>query len=390
MNYIFFDGFAHVNLLPLTFTKPVSELRVGILTIKEKWSKYLSTESFSYMTDEYLAEKFPVKITDDNVIINGSVLPSNSLASKVKDLQPNQRLIYNEMVVAARLNENQIKTGDFSGLESIDIEEGLDILTKTWDLFKKNDSELRKDFELLTSGKTSKALNSTNTVLGNNIFVEEGAKVNCAILNSQSGPIYIGKNTEIMEGSVIRGPFAMNEGAVLKLSSKIYGATTLGPYCKVGGEVNNSILQGYSNKGHDGFLGNSVIGEWCNLGADTNNSNLKNNYGNIKVWDYASNDYVNSGLQFCGLIMGDHSKTGINTMLNTGTVVGVNSNIFGGGFPKKYIPSFSWGGADGFTTFKLEKSYEVSERMMERRGVELTEADKKIMRHIFNFSTSKN
>ena len=390
MNYIFFDGFAHVNLLPLTFTKPVSELRVGILTIKEKWSKYLSTESFSYMTDEYLAEKFPVKITDDNVIINGSVLPSNSLASKVKDLQPNQRLIYNEMVVAARLNENQIKTGDFSGLESIDIEEGLDILTKTWDLFKKNDSELRKDFELLTSGKTSKALNSTNTVLGNNIFVEEGAKVNCAILNSESGPIYIGKDAEIMEGSVIRGPFAMNEGAVLKLSTKIYGATTLGPYCKVGGEVNNSILQGYSNKGHDGFLGNSVIGEWCNLGADTNNSNLKNNYGNIKVWDYASNDYVNSGLQFCGLIMGDHSKTGINTMLNTGTVVGVNSNIFGGGFPKKYIPSFSWGGADGFTTFKLEKSYEVSERMMERRGVEFTEADKKIMRHIFNFTTSKN
>ena len=390
MNYIFFDGFAHVNLLPLTFTKPVSELRVGILTIKEKWSKYLSTESLSYMTDEYLAEKFPVKITDDNVIINGSVLPSNSLASKVKDLQPNQRLIYNEMVVAARLNENQIKTGDFSGLESIDIEEGLDILTKTWDLFKKNDSELRKDFELLTSGKTSKALNSTNTVLGNNIFVEEGAKVNCAILNSESGPIYIGKDAEIMEGSVIRGPFAMNEGAVLKLSTKIYGATTLGPYCKVGGEVNNSILQGYSNKGHDGFLGNSVIGEWCNLGADTNNSNLKNNYGNIKVWDYASNDYINSGLQFCGLIMGDHSKTGINTMLNTGTVVGVNSNIFGGGFPKKYIPSFSWGGADGFTTFKLEKSYEVSERMMERRGVEFTEADKKIMRHIFNFTTSKN
>ncbi|MDX5320207.1 MAG: glucose-1-phosphate thymidylyltransferase, partial [Bacteroidota bacterium] len=255
-----------------------------------------------------------------------------------------------------------------------------------WDIFSKNAEALEQDFDLITAGRKSQTLSKTNTLLGDRIFAEEGAYAECAILNSTTGAIYLGNDSEVMEGSVVRGGLALCEHASLKLSTKIYGATTVGPHSKVGGEVNNSVIIGYSNKGHDGFLGNSVLGEWCNLGADTNNSNLKNNYAEVKLWSYARNGFARTGLQFCGLIMGDHSKSGINTMFNTGTVVGVSANIFGSGFPRNFIPSFSWGGAQGFETFTLKKADEVAEKMMARRGIAYDETEKAIMQHLYEAS----
>jgi UDP-N-acetylglucosamine diphosphorylase/glucosamine-1-phosphate N-acetyltransferase len=244
--------------------------------------------------------------------------------------------------------------------------------------------EIEADFALLTAGRKSAPLSETVSVLSReNVFVEEGFSGEYFTLNASTGPVFLGKGSEIMEGSVIRGPLALGSHSTVKLAAKIYGPTTIGPHCKAGGEINNSVLQGFSNKGHDGFLGNAVVGEWCNLGADTNNSNLKNNYTEVKVWNYPSNRFIRTGLQFCGLIMGDHSKTGINTMLNTGTVAGVSANIFGSGFPRNFIPSFSWGGAAGLVDYKLEKAFETMEEVMRRRDLELTETDKVIFRHIF-------
>jgi UDP-N-acetylglucosamine diphosphorylase/glucosamine-1-phosphate N-acetyltransferase len=237
----------------------------------------------------------------------------------------------------------------------------------------------------LTKGRKSQPLNNSCRNIGKGkIFIEEGASANDTTFNTTTGCIYIGKDAEVMEGSVVRGPFALCEHSVLKMSSKIYGATTIGPHSKVGGEVNNSVVFGYSNKAHDGFLGNSVIGEWCNLGADTNNSNLKNNYANVKLWNYSGENFIDTGLQFCGLIMGDHSKCGINTMFNTGTVAGVSSNIFGSGFPRNFIPSFSWGGAQGFTTYRFEHAIETAQLVMQRRNTELTDNDKDILKYIFD------
>ena len=261
-------------------------------------------------------------------------------------------------------------------------------LNHPWDIFRLNGEVLQSDFVRLTDGKTSAKLNDTNVLIGDEIFLEEGVAVNGAILNADKGPIYLGKDAEIMEGVTIRGPFSLGDHAVVKMGAKIYGPTTIGPYCKVGGEISNSILQAYSNKGHDGFLGNSVIGEWCNLGADTNSSNLKNNYGEVRVWDYEEAKSISTGLQFCGLIMGDHSKSGINTMFNTGTVVGVCANIFGAQFPPKFIPSFLWGGSGQWDLFKMEKAIEVAEKMMSRRQVTFSSEDEKIFQEILRLSQS--
>ena len=271
--------------------------------------------------------------------------------------------------------------------EIIESEDKPLVLNFLWDIFSKNDSAIRDDFSLLTEGRKSQPISSSNKFAGSQqIFIEKGAVVECSVLNATNGPIYIGKNAEVMEGCLIRGPFALGENAVLKMGAKIYGATTIGPYCKVGGEVNNSVFQSNSNKAHDGFLGNSVIGEWCNLGADTNNSNLKNNYANVKIWSHATEEMVDTGMQFCGLFMGDHSKSGINTMFNTGTVVGVNANIYGSDFPIHFVPSFSWGTAQGFSDYRLEKALEVAERVMARRNQKLTTSERKILSHIFNLT----
>ena len=382
MNYILFDGEVRNALLPFTYTKPVADLRIGILTIREKWEKYLGLTTTT-ITEEYLMEKYPMVEMDENILINASFCPTKELVEKVMSLKENEAIFQGESVIAFHTKDTQEEV-NFDTYTQIEFEEDLLQVHHTWDIFSKNDIAIQQDFELLTEGRKSQPIPETVQCLNRDqIFIEEGATLNFAILNADSGPIYIGKNAEVMEGSVVRGPFAMCENSVLKLAAKIYGATTLGPYCKVGGEVNNSVLMGYSSKAHDGFLGNSVLGEWCNLGADTNNSNLKNNYAVVKLWNYEAGRFSPTGLQFCGLMMGDHSKCGINTMFNTGTVVGVSANIYGSGFPRNFVPSFSWGGAAGFITYRLNKVFEVAEVVMSRRKLKLEDVDKKILEAVF-------
>lgn len=385
MNYILFDGPSRNNLLPFTFTRPVADIRVGILTIREKWEQYLGYTTTT-ITEDYLSDKYPMVEMDDNVLINASYLPNVELVEMVKNLEENQAIFKGEDVIAFYTKDAQ-EDINFDAFEAIEFDDDVLKIEHTWDIFSKNSQAIEEDFELLTKGRISEPIPSSNSVIApHNIFIEEGAKLEFVILNASSGPIYIGKDTEIMEGSIIRGPFALCDHAIVKLGAKIYGPTTVGPHCRVGGEVNNSVMFAYSNKGHDGFLGNSVLGEWCNLGADTNNSNLKNNYAEVRLWDYQTESFAKTGLQFCGLMMGDHSKCGINTMFNTGTVVGVSSNIFGSGFPRNFIPSFSWGGSAGFTTYTIPKAFETAEIVMSRRHVELTDEDKAILQHVFELT----
>jgi len=384
MNYILFDGTVRNQLLPFTFTRPVADIRLGILTIREKWEKYLQTTT-STITEDYLSNKWPMVEMEENVMINASFLPTNELVEQIRDIKQGEAIFHEEDVVAFFALEDQ--DINFDTCVSIELKGKPFRIEHTWDIFKLNGEALLADFGLLTTGRESQPISSTNQVSApENIFLEKGAKVECSILNASEGPIYIGANAEIMEGSIVRGSLALCDHATLKLGAKIYGPTTVGPHSKVGGEVNNSVIMGYSNKGHDGFLGNSVLGEWCNIGADTNKSNLKNNYAEVRLWNYATEGFTNTGRQFCGLIMGDHSKCGINTMFNTGTVVGVSANIFGPGFPPTFIPSFSWGGADGFVDYKMEKVVETANLVMERRDMQLTEEDKAILDHIFQYS----
>ena len=393
MNFILFDDpIVRTNLLPFTFTRPVSDIRIGILTIREKWEKILGAKTSSKTVD-YLSGKYATEYTidTDNFWINGSILPTAALIKEIKNLQPQQVLLFKDTIVSVNTgNDKRFPVdvlSDASYTKNTSMLE-IDQITFPWDIFSKNDLALKTDFHLLTAGRKSMQLSETNQVMGaHHVFLEEGAKVECSILNANTGPIYIGKDAEVMEGCIIRGPFSLGNHATLKLGTKIYGATTIGPESKVGGEVNNSVIFGYSNKAHDGFLGNSVIGEWCNLGADTNNSNLKNNYSTVKIWHYGKRDFVSSGLTFCGLMMGDHSKCGINTMFNTGTVVGVNANIFGAGFPPTHVPSFSWGGANGSTPYKLATAVEVATRVFERRGMIFDEQEQAILSHIFESTT---
>jgi len=383
MQIVLTDAGLHQHLLPLTFTRPVAELRVGILRISEKWQKRFNT-SVSYHTEQYLKKKFPLSDKSDKLIINGGLCPNPALQEAIEKLEPGQQLIAGETILAERLD------GSFEGwsesVKQIEFTEDFNLIDRPWKIFGLNGAEMEVDFELLTSGRTSAKLSDTNTIIGERIFAEEGVEAECAVFNTTSGPIYLGKNVTVMEGSVIRGGLAMLEHSQLKLSAKIYGPTTIGPHSKVGGEVNNSVITGYSNKGHDGFLGNSVLGEWCNIGADTNNSNLKNNYDQVRLWSYADGRFAKTGLQFCGLIMGDHAKCGINTMFNTGTVVGVSANVFGSGFPRNFIPSFSWGGASGFTEYNLKKALDTADRVMQRRGLAVDEIEAEILEHIYEYS----
>ncbi|OOQ59689.1 putative sugar nucleotidyl transferase [Mucilaginibacter pedocola] len=385
MAIILFDDNARNTLLPLTFTRPVADLRLGILTIAEKWGKHLG-QNYSFLTEAYLQPKFPIAYEGDNLFVNGSVCPDADLVAIIAELQIGEAIALDDVLIATRLNMADAKAFSIETYlpDALKYDREFVRIVYPEHIFKKNDTELRKDFKLLTDGRESAEMSSTNTIIGDDFFAEEGAQAECCTFSTINGPIYLSANTEIWEGTNIRGPFAICEHSQLKMGTKVYGATTVGPYCRVGGEVNNAVIWGYSNKGHEGYLGNSVIGEWCNLGADTNNSNLKNNYANVKLWDYTTNGYRDTGLQFCGLIMADHAKSGINTMFNTGTVVGVNANIFGGGYPKTHVPDFAWGGSEGMEEYQFDKAMETTARVFARREHRsFDEAERGILTEVF-------
>ncbi|HOY37958.1 MAG: glucose-1-phosphate thymidylyltransferase [Bacteroidales bacterium] len=387
-NYILSDAGLHKNLLPITFTRPVSEIRSGILTNTQRWQHFLG-EKCSFLTEIYLQKKFPASTGQANIWINGGVVADKHIAERVLNLQQGSLMCNGVLIAAVCVGTPPVIFDNYP--EPVQVYDGnVIVIQQVYDIFGLAAKCIDIDFELLAGGRVSNKLSKTNTVIGDNpVFLEEGAIAEASVFNTTNGPIYLGKHCEVMEGSMIRGPFCLLDHSVLKMGAKIYGPTIIGPHSKIGGELNNVVILGLSNKAHDGFLGNSVIGEWCNLGADTNNSNLKNNYAMVKLWNYEKKSFLNTGLQFCGLIMGDHSKCGINTMFNTGTVVGVSANIFGSGFPRNYIPSFSWGGASGFVQFGYEKAIEVAGLVMKRRNMELDNTEKEIFKYLFDNNDHK-
>ena len=385
MNIIFFEDSFSKNLQPFTLTRPAAEIRVGILTIREKWEKLLNAKC-SYLSADYLQKKYLAVIEDDNLLVASTLLPTAELISALQNLQQGEGLYQEGTLLAARLN----KESSFNDIEQITEFDGeISRIAVLPDIFLKNDEELRKDFDFLTKNRKSEDISSTNLIIGEkeNIFVEKGAVIEGAVLNCKSGPIYVGSDAEVMEQATIRGPFALCEHSQVKMSAKIYGATTIGPWCKVGGELSNVVFFGFSNKAHDGFLGNSVVGEWCNFGADTNASNLKNNYSTIKIWNYHDKRFRDTGLQFCGLFMGDHSKCGINSMFNSGTIVGVGCNLFGTGYYRNFVESFSYGGPTaGYEKYRLEKVIETAEQVFARRHKTFDDVEKEIMGYLWEKS----
>ncbi|HTH57192.1 MAG TPA: GlmU family protein [Cyclobacteriaceae bacterium] len=384
MNLILFDDPAiRANLLPLTFTRPVAEIRIGILKISEKWEKLFQTKP-SFSTTSYLSKKYTKEASSDNLWINGGVCPDPALVDAIKKLKLGEGIYKNSMIIGVRTDDHDLP--EVIPGKVAEYPNDLTIIDQPWKIFQNNGNQIRADFKLITTGRKSAAIKDphTHTYNASEIFIEEGAVLHTAVLNAEGGPIYLGKNSQVQEGAILRGPFSLGEGAIVNMGGKMRADTTIGPFCKIGGEVSNAILFAHSNKSHDGFLGNSIIGEWCNLGADTNTSNLKNNYDSVRLWSYARKSFVNTGLPFCGLIMGDHSKSGINTMFNTGTVVGVSSNIFGAGYPRNFIPSFQWGGAAGFVTYQYEKAMETAHRVMARRNIKLDETEREILKCVFD------
>lgn len=377
-----FDDRSSASLRPLTFTRPVADLRVGILTIAGKWEKY-SSSPVGFITAGYLQAKYPALERAD-IYINGAVCPDSLLFQKICGLKNAEVLIGNSKTIAFKAMPGQVvDPEDLKGFKPVQYQSAFTYIQFPEDIFRLNDAQLRADFSLLTSGRKSAKISETNIILGNQFFAEEGAVAECSTFNTRTGPIYLGKDAQVWEGSHIRGSFALCENSQVKMGSKIYGQTTIGPFSRVGGEINNAVIWGYSSKGHEGYLGNAVLGQWCNIGADSNNSNLKNTYGDVKLWDYAADTFRNTGLQFCGLIMADHAKCGINTMFNTGTVAGVSANVFGSGYPRNFIPDFAWGGAHGFDTYNLEKMLETTEKVFQRRNMELTTIEKDILAAVF-------
>jgi len=384
MNIVLFDGEEWENFLPLTFTKPVAAVRMGILTFVERWEK-ITNKKVSFLTQNYLSEKFPADFQSENLFINPAFFPSKKLIDTILNLNLGQSIVYKNQLVAVKTVE---QTPTIT-VDVIDFDEEIIHIQHSWDLFTYNFQAIDFDFDLVTEGRTSQPISPTNGVLNpDRIFIEEGAFVEFATLNATDGPIYIGKDSFVMEGSMVRGGMALCEHATIKMGTKVYAGCTIGPHCKVGGELSNAIILGFSNKGHDGYLGNSVVGEWCNLGADTNNSNLKNNYDIVKLWSYKEKRFVKTGLQFCGVIVGDYAKAAINTQFNTGTVVGVCASIFQPGFPPNLIKHYSWGGNSDAPVYNLDRACEAAERMMARRKVEFTSADRKILEHIFNLNNN--
>lgn len=387
MNIILFDGPEHLDLLPFTYTRPTAAIRCGIYTSAERWS-FIFSENVSYLTQPHLSKKYEFVVADQNLLINGSFIPDLVLIEEVKILKINEALYSGKNLIAVCCDQKSAQSFELATFEPIKkIQTQSTLLchfAKLWHLFTFNDQAIRLDYHLITSNRKGQDISVGNTLIDSqNIFVEAGAKVQGAYLNASTGPIYIGKNAEVMEGTFIRGPFALCDHAATKIGAKVYGATTIGPHCKVGGEVNNIIMFGYSNKGHDGFMGNAVIGEWCNIGADSNCSNLKNNYADVKIWSHPQNKFEKTGLTFCGLMMADHAKCGINTMFNTATVIGVAANVFGAGFPRNFVPAFAWGGAHGFETFQLSKAFDMAIQMSKRRGIDFNEQDQAILAHVF-------
>lgn len=382
MNILLFDGPERAHLLPFTYVRPVAHIRVGIDRLIDKWEAYLGA-SCGVLTQAYLQSKFPFEEAKENLLINPSFLPSQDIVAKIQNLGINQALTVNGEILAC-CTERVSDTFTANDFDCVEIDETILHISSSVDLFLNNETILTADFKRLTAGRKSAPISSTNQCIApENIFLEEGVKVECAILNGSTGPIYIGKNAEVMEGSMLRGSIAVGENAVVKMGAKIYGGTTIGPYSKVGGELNNVVLFGYSNKGHDGFLGNAVIGEWCNIGAASDASNLKNNYGKLRVWNYRTENFAKTDLQFCGLLMGDYSRCSIHSTFNTATVVGICANIFGSGFPRTFLPSFSYGGAQGLKTYAFDKAMEGNAMMMARRGVTLTQQDRDLLEEVF-------
>jgi UDP-N-acetylglucosamine diphosphorylase/glucosamine-1-phosphate N-acetyltransferase len=391
MNYILFGDQTRNHLLPFTFTRPVADIRLGILTIREKWEKMLGVKT-STLTEEYLNIKYPVIKEADNILINSSIIPNDEIIDELGKLTPNQTLITDETIIGLRLKSEDIENLDWDLLEGIPpIQTKSKVIKITYlsDLIQWNETLLKQDFELITKGRSSQKIPDTAKVVSpESIFVEEGAVIEHVIINASEGPVYIGHGAQLLDGCIIRGPVAIGEQSRIRMGAKIDGGTSIGPYCKVGGEVSNSIIFGYSNKAHEGFLGHSVIGEWCNLGADTNTSNLKNSYETVRLWDYEEKSFVKTNLQFCGTFMGDHSKCGINTMFNTGTVVGVASNVFGSGFMRNFIPSFSWGSTSGFSTHDIEKAITTAKRVYERRSLDFNQVEENILRYVYDQTLS--
>lgn len=383
MTIIFFDDQSRESLLPLTYTRPIADLRIGILKISEKWLYYFKSD-FGYLTADYLQAKFPNKSSDQHLYINGSCCPDVDLVAAINHLQEDEVLVKDNVFIAAKSAKAIHNFSHLVNFKTVNYQ--LDYLKITFpeDIFKNNDKALRADFDLITKGRKSGKLSETNTIIGDQIFVEDGVQAECCTFNTNNGPIYLGKNSQVWEGTNIRGALALCNDSQIKMGTKIYGATTIGPNCRVGGEINNAVIWGNSSKGHEGYLGNSVLGEWCNIGADSNNSNLKNNYAEVKLWDYTSERFRKTGLQFCGLIMADHAKCGINTMFNTGTVVGVSANVFGAGFPRNFIPDFAWGGAHGFEVYGLNKMLETMKKVYSRRNKELDEIEINLITKVFN------
>lgn len=385
MNIVLFDDpVTRQDLMPFTLTRPVAAIRIGILTIREKWAMVSNSEC-SFDTADYLQAKFPGKKTSDTIFINGALCPDEQLWKAIGSLGTGASLVQGGTLLAAR-GASASATSN-----KVDYPGSVTCIDQVWKIFQHNADQIRADFSRITKGRTSQAITDPHTRVYSqeNIFIEEGVVLTACVLNASNGPIYLGKNSQVQEGAVIRGPFSLGEDSVVNMATKVKGDTTIGPHCKVGGEISNAVMFGYSNKGHDGFLGNAVIGEWCNLGADTNTSNLKNNYENVKIWNYRKKGFADTGLMFCGLMMGDHSKCGINTMFNTGTVVGVGANIFGDGFPRTFIPSFAWGGAAGFATFQLNKAFETAEKVFERRKMKFDQVEKDILKKVFEDSASE-
>lgn len=389
MNSILFDDQHSEQLLPFTYTRPVATFLVGIWTIREKWEAVLGRSASFKPYRAYLAKKFGEVLGADNQYINGALLPDADLANAISALGMQQMLVKDNRVLALRtgkgIEEFEILALLARGFQAISYTAELRIIQYPEDIFRMNGAEIKADYEVITRGRVSVDCDATNRLIApEQIFIEAGAKLCCATINASAGPVYIAADAEIMEGATIRGPFFLGAHSTIKMGAKIYGDTSVGPHCKVGGEVSNSVILGFSNKGHDGFMGNSVIGEWCNWGADTNNSNLKNNYEIVKLWDQATGRFRSTGLQFAGLMLADHAKTGINTMFNTGTVVGVGANIFGSGFPRNFLPSFAWGGSQGIETFRFNKFVQTAEKVMERRGIALDEVELAILQAVYD------
>lgn len=388
-NIILFDLPAvRENLLPLSYTRPIADFLVGITTLRKKWESFLAGE-FSYSTVGYLSEKYPMKTAEENLFIASNIIATEHLARRLDSLEPGEVLMADTMagqrvLVGFKGGANRLDEVIHSMPAGIVYEEKVDAINYVYDIFLLNGRQIEADFDVLTAGREGQSIPRSNTVIGDpdRIYIESGAIVEGVVLNASHGPIYVGRHVEIMEGSCLRGPIALGEHSTVNMGTRIYPGTSLGPWCKVGGELTNVVIFGFTNKAHDGFLGNAVIGEWCNLGAGCVASNLKNDYTEIKLWNYPSHRFLRTGLQFCGLIMADHSKAGINTMFNTATVVGVGVNIHGSGFPRNFIASFSEGGPSGFTDLPMEKFFDIAKRMMARRGRSLSEADNRIFHAI--------